>query len=416
MKKIFLFLFLLVGINITVLGQEKLAGINFLKGDFKEALAVAEQKGLPVFIDVYTDWCAPCKRMEQEIFILPEVGAFYNEHFICFRLNAEKGEGPALAKKYGISAYPTWLYLDADGTLRSRKTDFLPARELIDMGRVALDSNAQSAQLSAFEGRFLKGERNMAFLRSYLEIRTAAQLDNAAVMNAYVNSLGPIKAGPDLIRYLIKNTGRTWSAAMPYIASHLAMFNEAVQKELADEFFDKHLYFAWGDAVKDNDTATAVKAMAAAEKIYPLLDPDKQLTWNRSALYHCKNLRLSVGLKTAGYRLAKIQMAVDTAYARQQDRLLFDQLMTPFRSGKQDSTKIPRFAEEKRMAATQYSGKTASILYETALAFADVLPANDPALTDAVQWAERAVALVPNEHTKALLRRLRTAVDEGFNQ
>lgn len=407
MKNTFLLPFLLAGLYVNALGQEKPSGITFFKGSYKEALAAAQQKKLPVFVDVYTDWCAPCKRMEQEIFVLPEVGVFYNEHFICLRLNAEKGEGPALAKKYGVSAYPTWLYLDADGTLRSRKSDFLPAAAFVEAGRLALGADASSAKLAAFEARFRKGERGANFLRSYLEMRTAAQLDNAAIMDAYVNSLGHTKAGPDLTRFLIKNAGRTWSAAMPYIADHLLMFDKAAQKEAAGEFFDQHLYFAWGDAVKDKDTLTAVKAMEAAEKIYPLLDDAKQLTWNRSALYHCKNLRLKAGLKKAGYRLAKIEMAVDTGYARRQDKILFDQVMEPFRSGKQDSTKIPGFAEEKLLAATQYSGKTASILYETALAFADVLPAGDPSLSDAAKWAERAETLVPNIYTKALLSRLR---------
>ncbi len=400
-------LFLLAGLCVNTLGQARPSGITFYKGSFKDALAAAQQKKLPLFVDVCTDWCAPCKRMEQEIFILPEVGEFYNQHFISFRLNAEKGEGPALAKKYGVSAYPTWLYLDANGTLRSRRSDFLPATEFIEAGRSALGANTLSAQLSAFEARFRAGERRAAFLRSYLKLRTAAQLDNAVVIDAFVHSLGRIKARPDLIRFLIKNAGRTWSAAMPYIAGHLSQLDRTVQKELANEFFDKHLYFAWGDAVKDKDAVTAVKAMAAAETIYPLLDDAKQLTWNRSALYHCKNLQLKDGLKKAGYRLANVQMAVDTGYAKKQDKILFDQVMEPFLSGKQDSTKIAGFAEEKRLAAIQYSGKTASILYEIALAFADSLPANDPALVDAAKWAARAEALVPNTHTKALLNRLK---------
>jgi hypothetical protein len=59
------------------------------------------------------------------------------------------------------------------------------------------------------------------------------------------------------------------------------------------------------------------------------------------------------------------------------------------------------------LAARQYSGNAASLLYETALAFADVLPPGDPALRDAAQWALRADQLAGNPHTKALLDRLR---------
>lgn len=190
--------------------------------------------------------------------VLPEAGEFYNEHFICLRLNAEKGDGPALAKKYGVSAYPTWLYLEADGTFRSRKTDFLPAAALIQSGSAALGNNASSAQLSALETRLRKGERGADFLRAYLELRTAAELDNAWVMDAYIKLLGYSKAGPDLIKFLIKNSGRTWTTAMPYIADNLVFLNKAVQKELADEFFGRHLYFAWGDSVNSINTPKSV--------------------------------------------------------------------------------------------------------------------------------------------------------------
>lgn len=58
------------------------------------------------------------------------------------------------------------------------------------------------------------------------------------------------------------------------------------------------------------------------------------------------------------------------------------------------------------MAARQYSGIIASLLYEAALAFADLLSPVDPALRDAKQWSLRAHQLAGNPHTKALLQHL----------
>jgi len=43
-----------------------------------------------VYIDVYTDWCGWCKRMEATTFHNPQVIKYMNENFYCVRLNAER--------------------------------------------------------------------------------------------------------------------------------------------------------------------------------------------------------------------------------------------------------------------------------------------------------------------------------------
>ncbi|MCJ8211200.1 thioredoxin family protein [Mucilaginibacter sp. RS28] len=407
MNRLIVCCMLIAGLSACAFAQTAAQGIDFFKGSWDEVLAEAKAKKLPVFVDVYTDWCGPCKRMEQEVFIQQGVGTFYNRYYISYRLNAEKGEGPALAKQYGVKAYPTWLFLNADGTIRSRNTDFMEASQFIEIGKAALEKSDASVKLSVMETRFLKGERQKAFLKEYLELRTKFQLDNADVLKAYTVSLKKKDIDSAEVRFLLDNSGRTWSEAMPLIANHLSIFTSAKRDIAANEFFDQHLYFAWGDAVKNGDTKTAVKAMAVAEKIYPLLNKAKQLSYDRTALYHCRKLGLKDGLKKAGYRLAATQMVIDTNFARQQDKLMFEQVMEPFLSGKQDSTRIPGFAEEKKMAARQYSGNAASILYETALAFVDLLPPNDPALRDAAKWASRADQLASNQYTKKLLSRFK---------
>jgi len=405
MRKLIIYVCALFSLTGTVRAQER-AGIRFFQGTWKELLATAQKRHQPVFVDVYTDWCGPCKRMDKEIFVLPEVGEFYNTNFICYRLNAEKGEGPRLAKTYGVSAYPTWLYLDSAGTLRSRQTDYMAATAFIEAGKVALGKDSVSVRLRALGVRFQDGERTPAFLRTYLETRTALQLDNSEVLNVYVAGLQKKTLSAEELRFLVRNSGRTWSAAVPLITSHLQVFEIRERKKIAAEFFGRTLYFAWGDAVKADNRKVAEQGIAAAERLYPLLSEAQQLTADHATLYHCRMLRMAAGLKKIGYRLAEKQMAVDTTFARRKDKELYDQVMAPFLSGQQDSTKIPGFTEEKRLAATQYSGKTASLLYEVAEAFAEVLSPGGPAQRDAARWAERAYLLLPNEHTRALSARL----------
>lgn len=68
-------------------------GIKFENGSWKEVLEKAKQSNKPIFVDVYTSWCGPCKKMSKEIFVLPEVGKTYNSNLICYGIDAEKGYG-----------------------------------------------------------------------------------------------------------------------------------------------------------------------------------------------------------------------------------------------------------------------------------------------------------------------------------
>src|SRR4051812_21435090 len=314
-----LFILCLFGSVITAHAQSS-SGIRFFQGSWQQLLDSARARHLPIFVDVYTDWCAPCKRMEQEVFIKPDVGAFYQAHFICYRLNAEKGEGPKLGKAYGVGAYPTWLYLDPHGVLSSRRTDYMSTAAFIEMGKSALGQDSVSDQLSKLDARFRKGDRDTAFLRTYLTIRTAQQLDNADILNAYVVQLSkatfsPASPTPASLHLLLQLCGRTWSNAIPFITTHLSQFSIPEQKTVAGQLFGQTLYYAWGDAIKDGDQDTASQALAVEERLYPLLDSAQQLTADHAAVFHSRKFHLAATLKAVGHRLADRQMAIDTTFA-----------------------------------------------------------------------------------------------------
>ena len=42
-----------------------------------------------IFIDIYTDWCGWCKKMDQSTFLDSGVIAYMNEHFYAVKMNAE---------------------------------------------------------------------------------------------------------------------------------------------------------------------------------------------------------------------------------------------------------------------------------------------------------------------------------------
>ena len=95
-------------------------GVKFMEGNFQEALEIAKQQKKMVFVDVYTSWCGPCRWMSEEVLQTPEAAKYFYNYFVCFKIDAEKGDGMAFAEEYGVRAYPTFLMILPDGTLRHK--------------------------------------------------------------------------------------------------------------------------------------------------------------------------------------------------------------------------------------------------------------------------------------------------------
>lgn len=89
-----------------------------------EAQARNAEEPRPFFVDVYTDWCGWCKRMDKDTFSDADVAAYVNENFYAVKLDAEsstmvnyKGEvmsQTALAREWGVRGYPTIVLIDED--------------------------------------------------------------------------------------------------------------------------------------------------------------------------------------------------------------------------------------------------------------------------------------------------------------
>jgi thiol:disulfide interchange protein len=93
-------------------------GIEFDQMTLAEAKALSAKTGKLIFIDCYTDWCGPCKRMAATSFKDPAVGKLYNDNFINLKIEMEKNpEGRDLAASYKVRAYPTLLIIDGKGNL-----------------------------------------------------------------------------------------------------------------------------------------------------------------------------------------------------------------------------------------------------------------------------------------------------------
>lgn len=59
---------------------------------WEEAIKMSQKSPKKIFIDVYTDWCGWCKKMDKSTFSDPDVAAYLAKNFIPVKFNAEQKE------------------------------------------------------------------------------------------------------------------------------------------------------------------------------------------------------------------------------------------------------------------------------------------------------------------------------------
>ena len=100
----------------TAVEETKTEGVVFYDLTIEEALEKAKAEGKYVMVDFYTSTCAPCKKMEKEVFPTPECGEYINKHFIPIMIDGEDdGIGTEIAKEYQVFIFPTYMILSHDG-------------------------------------------------------------------------------------------------------------------------------------------------------------------------------------------------------------------------------------------------------------------------------------------------------------
>jgi thioredoxin 1 len=113
------------------LNKSSESNIQFSNKNFNEVLADAANTEKLVFIDVSTSWCGYCKKMKANTYTDASVINLVNSKYISKSIDAEKGEGIAIAKKYNVRAYPTVLVLNAKGELLKTGEGYLKPNQLI---------------------------------------------------------------------------------------------------------------------------------------------------------------------------------------------------------------------------------------------------------------------------------------------
>ncbi len=93
--------------------------------NYGEAVADGASSGKVILVDVYTDWCGWCKRMDRDVYADASVRDYLEKNFVVAKLNAESADQHAfndgkatereIAQAWGVTGYPATVFLTPQG-------------------------------------------------------------------------------------------------------------------------------------------------------------------------------------------------------------------------------------------------------------------------------------------------------------
>ncbi len=217
MKKA-VYVFLSFILLFTYINAEDGKGIQFEKSTWSEIVSKAAKENKLVFLDAYADWCGPCKWMAKNVFTNDTVAEFFNKNFINAKIDMEKGEGVAIAQRYGVRAYPTFLYINGNGDLVHRTCGSCPPQDFIGLAKDALNPEKQLVAIkksfetnpgdvviakkyfTLLENACMIANDDIAKYFSTIKLDDLIQQDNWDMMQLYLND-----SDSKEFKYLIKN-------------------------------------------------------------------------------------------------------------------------------------------------------------------------------------------------------------------
>jgi thiol-disulfide isomerase/thioredoxin len=396
MKRFYVSLICLI-ISVLAVNQAFSQGINFRQDDWQNVLMQAKAQKKLVFVDIYTAWCGPCKEMDKKTFTDVSVGDKFNARFINYKVDAEKGFGITLAKRYNVTSYPTCLFVDPSENLIYKQEGLLRASDLVKEADMVLNNQANAKPLYALDKLYENGRRDTEFLSEYIAVRSLYdRIDNRDLVEEYVKSLAPIQYSADkTLRIIVNNgfiiDGKAFELLLKFREKAESLFEGGAEK--VNRAFSQSINEVFDVALKGKNQALFDKALTANLKALPNT-ADRVNDKNKLSFYLAMK-DVNKFSDAAEQYLDQYVMFVQIESIRKQDLWEYEKIMKNYKLGIRDSVGAGAalYQNLKVNAKNTMARLTAAELNEVVKAFYDQV--DDKAkLKKATEWAKRSLELV----------------------
>jgi len=118
-------------LGFLVFGASAFAAVEW-QTSYDMALAKAKKDKKLVMVDLYTDWCGWCKKLDKDTYTDKDVEAKLAKDFVAVKLNPEKSADIAkLSQRFGTRGYPHIVFVNTDGNMVSEIGGYLPPKDFL---------------------------------------------------------------------------------------------------------------------------------------------------------------------------------------------------------------------------------------------------------------------------------------------
>ncbi|MBO6588745.1 MAG: thioredoxin family protein [Allomuricauda sp.] len=157
----------LIGFNVQA------QDINWISWEEAVQLSQTDAQPKKIFVDVYTDWCGWCKKMDKDTFQNPQVSQYMQDNFYMVKMDAE-GKDPiqyqgktfkfvpsgrrgyhelAAALLQGKMSYPTVVFLDENFNMLSPVPGYQKVEPFMQIAKYFGDNIYKDKDWQSYAGK-----------------------------------------------------------------------------------------------------------------------------------------------------------------------------------------------------------------------------------------------------------------------
>lgn len=172
-------------ITINVTGEG--SGITWVDNlNWKQVLKKAQKENKYIFVDCYTTWCGPCKKMDKDVYANDSVGDLLNTNFISVKVQMDSAKADnestrswyktakEMGTTYHVASYPTLLFFSPGGEVVYKEFGYKAPGQFMQIARDALNP---SKQYYALLRAYKKGKKDYVHMPDL--IRMSKQLGDS---------------------------------------------------------------------------------------------------------------------------------------------------------------------------------------------------------------------------------------------
>jgi len=253
------------GFLFLTAGASNAQGIEFFEGTWPEAMAKAKAENKIIFVDAYAAWCGPCKRMAAQVFPDAKVGEFFNQNFINLKIDMEKPENAEFAGKFPVRAYPTLMFIDAEGKIVLQNVGGMQVDGLIDFGKKAAGTGDKSVD---FETEYADGNRDPQFLFDYVKALNRANKPSLKITNEYLNAQTDLTT-PLNLKFILEGASEADSRVFDMLLKYRKEINALEKPETVDKRIEQACNNTLKKAIEFKNEALLTEAKSKMKAAMP---------------------------------------------------------------------------------------------------------------------------------------------------